>query len=165
MTDAGTARPYVRRDGEGEALWLLGNLVTVKATGADTRGRLTVVEFVNPPGYAPPLHRHRKEDEIFYLLSGTAEFVCDGEIMPAEPGDMVMLPVGLPHAFVVGPAEPLRMLQITSPAGFEGFAATAGEAAGEHRLPDPAPVDIAAVAHAAAVHDIEIVGPPPSPSA
>jgi hypothetical protein len=42
----------VRRVGEGEALWFLGNLVTVKATGADTRERLTVVEFVNPPGFA-----------------------------------------------------------------------------------------------------------------
>lgn len=161
MTEIGTARPFVRGDGEGEALWFLGNLVTVKATGADTQGRVTVVEFVNPPGYAPPLHRHRKEDELFYLLSGDAEFHCDGDVMPAGPGDLVMLPMGLPHAFVVGPHSPLRMLQITTPAGFERFAATAGAPAGERRLPDPAPVDVAAVAHAAAVHDIEIVGPPP----
>ena len=53
------ARPYVSRDGEGEALWFLGNLVTLKSTGAQTRGKLTVAEFVNPPGFAPPLHRDR----------------------------------------------------------------------------------------------------------
>src|SRR5205085_711128 len=56
MADDKTVRPYVRRDGDGEALWFLGNLVTVKATGAQTRDRVTVVEFVNPPGFAPPLH-------------------------------------------------------------------------------------------------------------
>jgi hypothetical protein len=43
-------RPYVSRDGEGEALWFLGNLVTLKTAGAQTRGGLTVAEFVNPPG-------------------------------------------------------------------------------------------------------------------
>ena len=47
----GTANsPYVLRRDEGEALWFLGNLVTLKATGAQTRGRLTVAEFLNPPG-------------------------------------------------------------------------------------------------------------------
>ena len=68
MTQAAPVRPYVRRDGEGEALWFLGNLVTVKATGAETRGRVSVVEFVNPPDFAPPLHRHLEEDEMFYVL-------------------------------------------------------------------------------------------------
>lgn len=161
MTDIGTARPDIRRSGEGEALWFLGNLVTVKATGTDTRGRITVVEFVNPPGYAPPLHRHRVEDELFYLLAGSATFHCDGRIMPAGPGDLVVLPVGLPHTFVADEAEPLRMLQITTPAGFEQFAAAAGEPAARRRLPDPAPIDVDAVAAAAIAHDVEIVGPPP----
>lgn len=41
-------RPYMLSATEGDAWWFLGNLVTVKATGAQTRGRLTVVEFVNP---------------------------------------------------------------------------------------------------------------------
>jgi hypothetical protein len=43
MEQGTPVRPYVRRVGEGEALWFLGNLVTVKATGADTRERLTPV--------------------------------------------------------------------------------------------------------------------------
>lgn len=63
------ARPYVLRENDGESLWFLGNLVTLKVTGAQTRGRITVAEFLNPAGFAPPLHRHLDEDEMFYLLS------------------------------------------------------------------------------------------------
>ncbi|NUO90233.1 MAG: cupin, partial [Dermatophilaceae bacterium] len=41
-----TTTPYVLRADEGEALWFLGNLVTLKTTGAQTRGQLTVAEFL-----------------------------------------------------------------------------------------------------------------------
>jgi len=155
-------RPYVSRDGEGEALWFLGNLVTLKTTGAQTGGKLTVAEFINPPGFAPPLHRHTEEDECCYVLSGTAEFHCDGEILTAGPGDFVVLPVGLAHTFVVGSQEPLRALQLTTPSGFEHFAAEVGRPAAERRLPDPGPIDPTALGRAAARHAIEILGPPPN---
>jgi len=161
MPQTAPARPYLRREKEGDALWFLGNLVTLKATGAETRGGLTVAEFVNPAGFAPPLHRHLEEDEMFYVLSGSAEFRCDGQAFQTGPGDFVLLPVRLPHTFLVGSQEPLRVLQITTPSGFEDFAAAAGEPAREHRLPDPGPVDPAALGHAAAQHAIELLGPPP----
>jgi mannose-6-phosphate isomerase-like protein (cupin superfamily) len=161
MAQTVPVRPYLLREDEGEALWFLGNLVTLKATGASTRGRLTVAEFVNPAGFAPPLHRHLEEDEMFYVLSGTAEFRCDSEVLQAGPGDFVLLPVGLPHTFIAGAAEPLRVLQITTPSGFEDFAAAAGEPARERRLPDPGQVDPAMLGHAAARHAIELLGPPP----
>ena len=161
MSNLAPARPYVRRENEGESLWFLGSLVTLKAAGAQTRGRLTVAEFLNPAGFAPPLHRHLEEDEMFYLLSGSAEFRGDGQAFQAGPGDFVLLPVGLPHTFLVGAQEPLRVLQITTPSGFEDFAAAAGEPAREHRLPDPGPVDSATLGHAAAQHAIELLGPPP----
>lgn len=155
-----SASPYLLRADEGEALWFLGNLVTLRAAGAQTRGRLTVAEFLNPPGFAPPLHRHLVEDEMFYVLSGTAEFRCDGQALAAGPGDFVLLPVGLPHTFLVGPDEALRALQITTPSGFEDFAAAVGEPARQRRLPDPAPVDPAALGHAAQQHAVELLGPP-----
>ncbi|HUZ53722.1 MAG TPA: cupin domain-containing protein [Streptosporangiaceae bacterium] len=161
MSQAAAVRPYIRHEADGETLWFLGNLVTLKATGSQTRGQLTIAEFVNPAGFAPPVHRHLAEDEMFYLLSGTAEFRCDGEAFGAGPGDFVLLPVGLPHTFAVGPEEPLRVLQITTPSGFEDFAAEAGEPARERRLPDPAPVDPAALGRAAVHHAIELLGPPP----
>jgi mannose-6-phosphate isomerase-like protein (cupin superfamily) len=162
MTGSTCVRPRLLRPDEGTALWFLGNLVTVKATGAETGGRATVVEFVNPPGFAPPLHRHLREDEMFLVLAGTARFHCDEEQFTATAGDFVLLPAGLPHSFVVTGEAPLRTLQITTPAGFEEFAAAVGKPAEERRLPDPGPVDPAALAHTARLHGVEILGPPPA---
>lgn len=153
--------PFLRRAGQGEALWFLGNLVTLKATGAQTRGALTIAEFVNPAGFAPPVHRHLVEDEVFYLLSGHAVFTCADDTFEAGPGDTVLLPVGLAHTFVVGSDEPLRALQITTPSGFEDFAAAVGQPAARRELPPPGPIDPAALGHAAGRHHIEILGPPP----
>jgi mannose-6-phosphate isomerase-like protein (cupin superfamily) len=167
MTQTTPVRPYVLGPADGQAWWFLGNLVTVKATGVQTHGRLTVVEFLNPPGFAPPLHRHLVEDEMFYLLSGTACLQCGDEILSAGPGDFVLLPAGLPHTFVVGPDEPLHVLQITTPAGFDEFVAEVSEPARERRLPGPpppgtAPFDPAVLGHASARHQVEILGPPPA---
>jgi quercetin dioxygenase-like cupin family protein len=155
-------RPRILRPDEGDALWFLGNLVTVKATGRETGGRVTVVEFLNPPGFAPPLHRHLEEDEMFFVLDGEATFLCDGQELRAAPGDFVLLPAGLAHSFVVAPGGPLRTLQITTPSGFEEFAGAVGGPATERRLPDPGPVDPAALAHAGRLHGVEILGPPPT---
>lgn len=153
--------PYLLRQDDGDAFWFLGNLVTIKATGTQTNGRVTVAEFVNPPGFAPPVHRHQAEDEMFYVISGTARFLCAGQELKAGPGDFVLLPVGVPHSFAVGADEPLRALQITTPAGFEAFAAEAGRPARQRRLPEPVSIDPAALGHAAAQHGIELLGPPP----
>lgn len=132
---AGT--PYLLGAGDGQHLWFLGNLVTWKATGEQTHGGLTIAEFIHPAGFAPPLHRHLHEDEIFYILSGTAEFCCKGEQLRAAAGDFVLLPAGEPHTFLAGNREPLHALQITTPSGFEHFAAAAGRPAAQRRLPDP----------------------------
>jgi quercetin dioxygenase-like cupin family protein len=163
MTAPSTPRTRLLRPDEGDALWFLGSLVTVKATGADTGGRATVVDFLNPPGFAPPVHRHLVEDEMFLVLGGRATFLCDGQRLAAGPGDFVLLPAGLAHTFLVGPDEPLHTLQITTPSGFEEFAAAVGGPAGGRRLPEPGPVDPAALAHAAHLHGLEILGPPPGP--
>jgi mannose-6-phosphate isomerase-like protein (cupin superfamily) len=162
VSDATAARPYRRRADEGEALWFLGSLATVKAGAAETRGHLTVIEFVNPAGFAPPVHRHLEEDEAFYVLSGTARFRCDEEVFDAGPGDFVLLPAGRPHTFLVDGDAPLRALQMTTPAGFEDFAAEVGEPAGERVVPASGALDPARLGHAAARHRIEVLGPPPT---
>ena len=161
QTEPAAAGGYVLTAQEGDPFWFLGSLVTVKVDGARTRGKLTIVDFVNPPGFAPPVHRHLVEDEVFYVISGQARYECDGHVFDAGPGDLVLLPVGSRHTFLVGPQEPLHTLQITVPAGFEEFTAEAGTPAAERVLPTPGPVDPQALAEAAARHHIEILGPPP----
>ena len=156
--------PQRLSDGEGEALWFLGSFLTVKVGGDRTRGRLTVIDFVNPPGFAPPLHRHENEDEVFYVLEGSATFLCDGLEIAAGVGDLVHLPAGLPHSFIVDTSAPLRVLQITTPGGFEQFAREAGEPARTRTLPTepPSPAQLAAMPGLARAFDMEILGPPPA---
>lgn len=145
---------------EGTALWFTNALVTVKAGGPETGQRLTIVHILHPAGYSPPTHRHLIEDESFYILSGTALFESDGDRFDVGPGDFAFLPRGSVHSFLAGSEEPFSCLVITVPAGFEDFAAEAGTPAQQRELPDPVPVDGAALAAIAARHQIEIMGPP-----
>ena len=75
-----------------------------------------------------------------------------------------MLPRRLRHAYVVTSAT-ARFLTLNTPAGFEQFAAEAGQPAQALTLPPlPAePPDFAALAQAAARHQITILAPPPQP--
>lgn len=94
------------------------------------------------------------------MISGTALFESDGEQFPVGPGDFAFLPKGSLHTFLAGTDAPFHCLVITVPAGFEDFAAEAGSAAARRELPEPEPIDGAALAEVAARHGIELLGPP-----
>jgi quercetin dioxygenase-like cupin family protein len=127
MTETDPARPILLHEDEGEALWFLDGLATVKAPSTSTRGHWSLVELLTPARSATPLHRHHEEDEAFYILSGTGKFYCDAKTMTGGPGDFIFLPVGLPHAYIVGPEEPLRMLVLAgAPSSFDKFVQQAG---------------------------------------
>ena len=53
--------------GEGEHIWFLGSLVTIKVPGEAVEGRCTLIEFLAPQGLSPPLHSH-PQDETFMLI-------------------------------------------------------------------------------------------------
>src|SRR5207249_4211141 len=69
MTPPAASSAYGIGPGEGEALWFNGGLGVLKATGDLTDGRFTVLELLAPKGFASPLHIHRREDEMFLVLS------------------------------------------------------------------------------------------------
>ena len=98
---------------------------------------------------------------MFYLLSGTAEFRCDGQALHAGPGDFVLLPAGLPHAFLVGAGEPLRALQITTPAGSEDFAVGARRTRAPAAAPGPRAGRPRRSRPRRRAHGHELLGPPP----
>jgi quercetin dioxygenase-like cupin family protein len=104
------ARPYALDPGDGEAYWFFGCLVTLKAAGEQTGGRFALTEFVNPAGFASPLHVHHDEHEAFYILEGTAQVHCGDEAFSVAPGSFVLLPRGIPHWHQVSPDAPLRSL-------------------------------------------------------
>ena len=44
-----------------------------------------------------PPHIHPKQDEFLYILDGRFDLILDGDDTYAEPGDLVRLPMGIPH--------------------------------------------------------------------
>jgi len=97
--------------------------------GAETGGLFSLVEHPIPPRtLAAPLHRHAREDEYSYVLEGRMGALLGGEVVYAEPGDLVFKPRNQWHTFWNAGDEPCRILEIISPAGFEHFFRELGDA-------------------------------------
>lgn len=142
--------------GEGEGTTIqgpAGGPLTVKVRGAQTGGALTAFENVVGPGEGPPLHRHAREGESWYVLEGSFRFKLDGAIHAASAGSFVFAAAGTPHCFQnVGDA-PARLLVAFTPAGMETFFDSFAE------LP-PGPVDPAVFEALGRAVGMEVLGPP-----
>ena len=69
----------------GEARWWFGSLAVIKATAAQTGGKMTIVEVTEPPGAEAPLHVHHHEDEGFWVLEGDVTFEVGDATIEAGP--------------------------------------------------------------------------------
>ena len=125
----------------GEAYWWLGSLTINKVRGQATHGGIDVVDHRVPPGYAPPRHIHRDQDEIFFVIDGSFQVHCADRTWTAGPGSLVFLPRDVPHGFTVSDDGPGRTLLINAPAGFADLIEDLGEPATQLALPgDDVPV-------------------------
>lgn len=162
---AGAHAPIALAAGEGENLWFLGNLVTIKSTKETTAGGVAVIEHLGPKGAGSPLHVHHNEDEWFYVIEGDITFWCGGKVVEGHAGSFVYGPRDIPHTFQVQ-SESARWLLVTEPAGFEAFMRVFGQPAERHEIPPedipmPNPADLARVA---LDYGIEVLGPPGIPA-
>jgi mannose-6-phosphate isomerase-like protein (cupin superfamily) len=114
VPDQPVTRGYVVGPGEG----VPGRGRDVKASGRSTGGSLTVIEATIDG--EPPRHTHSREDESFYILTGTLDVECGEDRFRAGPGSFVFLPRNLPHVFrsVGGPA---TALLIVTPGGLDEY--------------------------------------------
>ena len=166
MTEATTAAmPVALAAGEGEALWFLGCLATIKASSESTAGRVAVIEHVAPRGNGSTLHVHHREDKSFYVTEGELTFWVGGQVIAAGAGSFVYVPRDIPHTFIVS-SYTARFLLVTEPAGFEEFVRALAEPATRLLIPPPAiaPPDVEAMARLAAEYGVEILGPPGIPA-
>ena len=155
-----TATATVLKPGEGQSIWQLGNVFTVKAAGDQTQGRFALLEQV-AAGAPPPMHIHDADDEAFYVLQGSVDLYVGDDVLRAEAGAFCLIPAGIQHSFISTSAEPARLLLVVSPAGFEQFFAEVEqrfpEAGGMPALEVAGPVLTELAAH----YGLQIVGPPP----
>ena len=104
-----------------EPLDVLGEPGLVKLAGKDTDGAVAVTHLTVPKMSGPPLHRHSREDEWFYILDGELVWVVDGERHTGGPGASAFLPRGTAHTFQNFRDETAHILVMVTPAGLERF--------------------------------------------
>lgn len=147
-------------DPTAQAFWFLDDLARIHLGAAAGDGHASLVEFWSPPGDMPPLHRHRREGELFYVLSGRLALHQPGRRVEITAGGSHFLECGVPHAYEVLGPDIARFLVLATPAGFDAFVAEVGREAARPGLPDPSEPDPGALAEVAARYGIELLGPP-----
>lgn len=91
----------------------------VKAMTSDTEGRFSLLEVVLARDI--PRHTHHVADECIYVLDGELGVDFDDRVFTATKGMFVLLPHGVPHALRRVSSPPPRVLQISSPGGWECY--------------------------------------------
>ena len=119
-----TSKADVKVVGPGDgAEGFLGSIgVRFMINGSETGERFSLVEHpMSPRALAAPVHRHTREDEYSFVLEGRMGALLGDDAVEAGPGDLVHKPRNQWHTFWNAGDEPCRILEIISPAGFEGF--------------------------------------------
>jgi quercetin dioxygenase-like cupin family protein len=140
-------------------LWAGNSVFDVILDEEHTGGAIALLDYRGSRGDATPLHVHRREAEIFYLLSGTIRAWAGDDVLTLNEGSAIYLPPKQAHALRVE-SDAARILIITNPAGFADFVRAAGMAV--DNVPSVWDFDVERIMRAAPEHDIDIVGPPPA---
>jgi mannose-6-phosphate isomerase-like protein (cupin superfamily) len=107
-------------DGERVDFPGLGNRFVLPPDRAG--GRLAIVEHtIAPRTLAGPMHVHEHEDEYSYVLAGRMGAQIGDEVIDAGPGELVVKPRGVPHAFWNAGDEETRVLEIITPGAFARY--------------------------------------------
>jgi quercetin dioxygenase-like cupin family protein len=73
---------------------ILGQTYVPKLHNAD----VFLWDAILPPGSFVPPHIHPTQDEFLHIVEGRLDFWMDGEETNGNPGDVVRLARGVPHA-------------------------------------------------------------------
>lgn len=92
------------------------NEILFKTSTAETPSLFAIEHTRIMPGWGPPLHIHLEQEEWFYVMEGQVLFQVGDKRITLGPGDSILGPRNIPHAFTaVG--KPARMLIVFTPGG------------------------------------------------
>jgi mannose-6-phosphate isomerase-like protein (cupin superfamily) len=94
-----------------------GDVMFIKVATADTGGAFFLTEQPTRLKGGPPKHFHLEEDEWFYCLEGEYVVEVGDQRYQLKPGDSVLGPRRVPHAFSLISNAPGRLLVGFTPAG------------------------------------------------
>jgi quercetin dioxygenase-like cupin family protein len=111
QADLGPARPVPDVPGR----------IKVVLRGAESAGRVSIMDNAVPGGTkGPPLHHH-EFDEGFYVVDGEVTFQLGDEAVTRRAGELAFARGGVHHAFANRGDDAARQLIICTPAGFERY--------------------------------------------
>lgn len=125
--------PIVLQPETGEILdYGDGDASLVLASGAATGDAFSIVEHRLAPGaQGPPLHRHERLCDAFYVLEGALTLRVEQQTVVAEAGSFACFPPGVAHTFLNPGDVPVRVLNINAPGGWDRVLRSLVAAAGE----------------------------------
>lgn len=145
---------------ESEPFWFLGGRSRILLPGKNTNGALSVMEFLDTAGHAPPHHVHEDEDEVWIVLDGEVSFFVDDKRLDLHTGQIAHGPRGVPHSYLVR-SETARLAVVFSPSRIEEWFAANGTPATALDQ-EPAAFDIGSIVASANPFHLRVAGPPPT---
>jgi uncharacterized RmlC-like cupin family protein len=105
-----------------------------------------------PPATSVPPHVHPTQDEFIYMLEGRLDAWVDGKDFVATAGDLVRLPMNIPHGLFNRSEQPVKCLFWVTPTRrlYDLFWAI-------HAMKEQQPQEVMALA---ARHEINFLPPP-----
>ncbi len=142
------------RDRNGAPLQISGWRFECKVSAQDTKGEYCIYDTVRTAKGGPPMHVHRHQDEWFLVRDGEFVFVIGEQSFHLKPGDTLLAPRGIPHAFASLSETSALMIAFVPAQTIELLFHEVREV---NRTRIPTLEDWRTISRA---HDVEIVGPP-----
>ena len=120
QTSRFTVIPATKR----RAYWIGGQHQAVIAGGPETNDRYALSHSTIAVGSGALEHRHSREAESFYVITGKLRFSIDSQTVTLAKGDFLHAEPGLKYSFEA--LEPTEVLILYAPAGLERFIEEAG---------------------------------------
>jgi quercetin dioxygenase-like cupin family protein len=108
-----------------------------------------------PPETFVPPHIHPTQDEFIYMLEGQFELMLDGKTVLASSGDLIRMPMGIPHGIFNKSDRTVKCFFWVSPTRrlYDLFWAI-------HNMAEQTPAEVVALA---AKHEVDFLPPPDEP--
>ena len=127
--------------------------IDFKVSTLDTNGDLFIIEVTDDHKGGPPRHLHREQEEWFYVIDGEYAVEIGSKRYRLGPGDSILAPRGVPHAWAHVGEGTGRQLLVFQPAGkMEAFFGELSKVAG---IPQPE-----VMRGLFSSHGMEMTGPP-----
>lgn len=100
---------------------LVGDVVTLLLSSEDTDNELTLHEVVSVyrEGVAMRMHVHPMQTQYFRVMHGIMGYQIGDQRGTANPGDIVVMPAGVPHRTWTAQPGELHALVLTTPGGLD----------------------------------------------